>query len=549
MSDIDFEELDRAVNSLMEKRGEKMAAKEEPATPAAPPSAPVDSTAPAAVPAEPVTSVPAPVQPAVADDQTVSNSSTPDPVAPVATEPVVPPVEVVHDTTAPAEASTIPAAATDATADVAPAEPVTPAPVEMPATSPAPVSEPAPVAATSGFPTEAPVAEPETANEKESVGADVSPAPGEAVETPTPETASPAPTISKKPTGRFMDVVHPSSDMKTQRPTAVSRTGTLQPLSSGYMPTDGAVGGQQSVNAATEEATPTDMSLTDKISESLADGQEPVRKRPARLVIEPDPAHVAEGLTEENLSLDVKDLPDYESIAGEAEGATDSEFVEEGLKLDDFPVDSFDEAAFAAEMSESSLEAPVTEAASAQDTDGPAGTTMATETTSLAPEVVAHEVTESEKPAEPEAREKETTLSTEPSLPEEPPVAVESADAGVAATSAATDVDMATPPKRPLEPELDAELLAIEATETVAPLPPADVAKPETGDVPQQYQAADDIAPQPEPMFDAAASQPATQELEHKEKKSSGWGVFFLIILCALVGVAGGVAAHFFLLQ
>lgn len=544
MSDIDFEELDRAVNSLMEKRGEKMAAKEEPATPAAPPSAPVDSTAPAAVPAEPVT--PAPT--VVADDQTVSNSSAPEPVAPVTTEPVVPPVEVVHDTTAPAEASTIPAAATDATVDVAPAEPVTPAPVEVPATSPAPVSEPAPAAATSGFPTEAPAAEPETANEKESVGADVSPAPGEAVETPTPETASPAPTISKKPTGRFMDVVHPSSDMKTQRP-AVSRTATIQPLSSGYMAPSGAVGGQQSVNAATEEATPTDMSLTDKISESLADGQEPVRKRPARLVIEPDPAHVAEGLTEENLSLDVKDLPDYESIAGEAEGATDSEFVEEGLKLDDFPVDSFDEAAFAAEMNESSLEMPAAEAASVQDTDEPAGTTMATETTSPAPEVVTHEVAESEKPAEPEAREEETTLSTEPSLPEEPPVAVESADAGAAETSAATDVDMATPPKRPLEPELDAELLAIEATETVAPLPPADVAKPETGDVPQQYQAADDIAPQPEPMFDAAASQPATQELEHKEKKSSGWGVFFLIILCALVGVAGGVAAHFFLLQ
>lgn len=545
MSDIDFEELDRAVNSLMEKRGEKMAAKEEPATPAAP-SAPVDSTAPAAVPAESVTLAPAPT--VVADDQTVSNSSTPDPVAPVATEPVVPPVEVVHDTTAPAEASTIPAAATDATADVAPAEPVTLAPVEMPATSPAPVSEPAPAAATSGFPTEAPAAEPETANEKESVGADVSPAPGETAETPTPDTASLAPTISKKPTGRFMDVVHPSSDMKTQRP-AVSRTATIQPLSSGYMAPSGVVGGQQSVNAATEEATPTDMSLTDKISESLTDGQEPVRKRPARLVIEPDPAHVAEGLTEENLSLDVKDLPDYESIAGEAEGATDSEFVEEGLKLDDFPVDSFDEAAFAAEMSESSLETPAAEAASVQDTDEPAGTTMATETTSPAPEVVTHEVAESEKPADPEAREEETTLSTEPSLPEEPPVAVESADAGVAATSAATDVDMATPPKRPLEPELDAELLAIEATETVAPLPPADVAKPETGDVPQQYQAADDIAPQPEPMFDAAASQPATQELEHKEKKSSGWGVFFLIILCALVGVAGGVAAHFFLLQ
>lgn len=547
MSDIDFEELDRAVNSLMEKRGEKMAAKEESAAPAMP-SVPVDSTAPAAVPAEPVTSVPAPVQPAVADDQTVSNSSAPEPVTPVAPEPVVPPVEVVHDTTAPAEASTVPAAATDATADVAPAEPVTPAPVEMPATSPAPVSEPAPAAATSGFPTEAPAAEPETAIEKEPVGADVSPAPGEAAETPTPETASPAPTISKKPTGRFMDVVHPSSDMKTQRP-AVSRTATIQPLSSGYMAPSGAVGGQQSVNAATEEATPTDMSLTDKISESLTDGQEPVRRRPARLVIEPDPAHVAEGLTEENLSLDVKDLPDYESIAGEAEGATDSEFVEEGLKLDDFPVDSFDEAAFAAEMSESSLETPAAEAASVQDTDEPADTAVATETTSPAPEVVTHEVAESEKPAEPEAREEETTLSTEPSLPEEPPVAVESADAGVAETSAATDVDMATPPKRPLEPELDAELLAIEATETVAPLPPADVAKPETGDVPQQYQAADDIAPQPEPMFDAAASQPATQELEHKEKKSSGWGVFFLIILCALVGVAGGVAAHFFLLQ
>ena len=68
------------------------------------------------------------------------------------------------------------------------------------------------------------------------------------------------------------------------------------------------------------------------------------------------------------------------------------------------------------------------------------------------------------------------------------------------------------------------------------------------GDIPQQYSTDTAVAdPEPEPMFDAALAVPA--QLQHKEKKKSGWLTVLLIVIFLLVGVASGAAAYFLLVQ
>lgn len=84
-----------------------------------------------------------------------------------------------------------------------------------------------------------------------------------------------SPTISKKPSGRFMDVIHPSSDMR-RGPVAStpSRTGVfIQPADSikeeiVAEKTDSQDDLLNNLDAPNE---PVEKSLTDKIAESLAD--------------------------------------------------------------------------------------------------------------------------------------------------------------------------------------------------------------------------------------------------------------------------------------
>ena len=66
-----------------------------------------------------------------------------------------------------------------------------------------------------------------------------------------------------------------------------------------------------------------------------------------------------------------------------------------------------------------------------------------------------------------------------------------------------------------------------------------------SGDIPQQYATQPDNDPQPVPMYDAATESP---ELAHKEKKKSGWLTVLLILLLLIVGAAGGAAIWYFLL-
>lgn len=67
------------------------------------------------------------------------------------------------------------------------------------------------------------------------------------------------------------------------------------------------------------------------------------------------------------------------------------------------------------------------------------------------------------------------------------------------------------------------------------------------GDIPQQYSPEDTDGPEPSAIFDAAAEEP--QSLQHPEKKKSGWMVVVWVLLLIIIGAGLGVAAWYFLLK
>lgn len=287
------------------------------------------------------------------------------------------------------------------------------------------------------------------------------------------------------------------------------RTGvTLQPTGS-YLSSRAGNDGQQGVNMAeTTEDVSSDMMADDSTAHSSAADRE-IKRRPPRLVLQPDPSHVAEGLTSDNVSLNTKDVPDYESMASEAEASTDSAFIEEGLLAEDAPAKAADSEGLTMDELTADDDHLVTDEAA--DTD------ITADRTSL-----------------------EATIDE-----------IEASEVGEQLDTDATSVDASSKQPAADTSELDSELMAIESMDESG----AEIADDETprrphtpGDIPQQYTAGDEIAPDPEPMFDAAASQPATGEALQPDKKKSGIGTILLIILFALIGVGGGAAAYFFLL-
>lgn len=298
------------------------------------------------------------------------------------------------------------------------------------------------------------------------------------------------------------------------------RTGvTLQPTGS-YLSGRTGNDGQQGVNMAeTTEDTSSDMMADDSTAHSSVADRE-IKRRPPRLVLQPDPSHVAEGLTSDNVSLNTKDVPDYESMASEAEASTDSAFIEEGLLAEDTPAKAADSEGLTMDELTADDDHLVTDAAAgdevAEHHDEAADTDITADRTSL-----------------------EATIDE-----------IEASEVSEQLDADTTSVDASSKQSAADTSELDSELMAIESmdesdAETVDETP----RRPHTpGDIPQQYTAGDEIAPDPEPMFDAAASQPATGEALQPDKKKSGIGTILLIILFALIGVGGGAAAYFFLL-
>lgn len=123
---------------------------------------------------------------------------------------------------------------------------------------------------------------------------------------------------------------------------------------------------------------------------------------------------------------------------------------------------------------------------------------------------------------------------------------------------AAEPGETSAPVEVPTIPELGSDVLAVESEadkvvsqeEEPAALAPTSTAPAKsvvTGDITPQYAATATDTPEPSAIFDAAAE--GAQPLQHPTKKKSGWMVLVWIVLLIIVGVAGGVAAWYFLVR
>ena len=329
-------------------------------------------------------------------------------------------------------------------------------------------------------------------------------------------TIAPSPAISRRPSGRFMDVVHPSSVMRGHS-IHQPRTGvTLQPTGS-YLSGRTGSNGQQGVSMTEHAEDESNDMMADDITAHSPEAGYEMKRRPTRLVLQPDPSHVAEGLTSDNVSLNTKDVPDYESMASEAEASTDSAFIEEGLLAEDAPSEVVDSEGLT--MDELTA-----------DDD--------------------HLVTDDEDSVEHHNETSDADAITGRASLEATIDEIEAGEVGGQLDTDTTSADSSPKHSAADTSELDSELMAIEAMDEGG-IDTADEAsyRPHApGDIPQQYTTGDEIAPDPEPMFDAAASQPAAGETLQPDKKKSSLGTILLILLFALIGVGGGAAAYFFLL-
>lgn len=126
----------------------------------------------------------------------------------------------------------------------------------------------------------------------------------------------------------------------------------------------------------------------------------------------------------------------------------------------------------------------------------------------------------------------ELVVDNQPVSPDEP----------IVDTSEPTDIAVDPLPTTDTDPNvIDNETPASSSSVSV----PEQVGVPAGGDIPQQWAPVDDSA-EPAPMFDAVADQ--AQQLSPVKKKS-GWSVFLIIIAFLLIGIGGGVAVYYFLLQ
>ena len=518
MTDIDFEELDRAVNSLMNQRRQ-------------------DSDRASDSPA--------------ADDKKTEIASVADDKKPETTS--------VADSQAADAAPTAEVEKTEIKPISESNEPKEPAPAEEP-TAPASTSghvfiapETRPEVVPEAKPEVTP--EPEATHSSEATGAQsesvveepAQPEPSEAAvtdqatdETPAPEAEDKpeksvfAPPVTPRHTGRVMDVVAPSS-MSTAamstRPASAVRTNTVvadpmvNPVRTPRMDISG---GQEPVSSNTpvETAAPTldTTDLANAISQSLSSTEQPA-----------DTSSFAEAASEQSATS---------SLA--------SPFVNNAsATIEKRPLGSYGTSNGSDENSEVSMVSPDLMGAEATDDAQPApekNDLGGKPRLSLEPssEVAAEESVGMNSDLDRELMALEMGIKSE--------LADGDADASkeeqtpeVAATVA--ELDSLTNESSAAEAEMSEEG-AVENDQPAAELA-SDSASQPTPTFNQQAavamnanEPAESSTPEPAPMFEAAAAQP--QPIE--EKKPSGVMSFIIILILLLLGAGGGAAAYYFLL-
>lgn len=518
MTDIDFEELDRAVNSLMnQRRQDSDRASDSPA-------ADDKKTEIAAVADDkkPETIL-------VADSQTVDTA----PAAEVEKTEIKPISESNEPKEpAPAKEPTAPAS-TFGHVFIAPEAKSEVVPEVKPEITPE--SEATHSSEATGTQSESVVEEPAQPEPSEAAVTD------QAVdETPAPEaedkTEKPVfvPPVTPRHTGRVMDVVAPSSmstaTMST-RPASAVRTNTVvadpmvNPVRTPRMDMSG---GHESVssNTPTEAAAPTldTTELANTISQSLSSTEQPA-----------DTSSFAEAPSEQSATS---------SLA--------SPFVNNAsATIEKRPLGSYGAGNASDENSEVSMVSPDLMGAEATDDTQPApekNDLGGKPRLSLepSPEVAAEESVSTNSDLDRELMALEMGIKSEladgdadASEEEQTPEVA----ATVAELDSLTNESSAAETDMPEEDNVENDQPAADGDSESASQP-TPVFNQQAAVVMNAHEPAESSTPEPAPMFEAAAAQP--QPIE--EKKPSGVMSFIIILILLLLGAGGGAAAYYFLL-
>lgn len=318
--------------------------------------------------------------------------------------------------------------------------------------------------------------------------------------------------VEKRSSGRFMDVMHPSSDMKsTARPAVSRQAATLQP------PT--------TTPAAAEEVTP-------EVTKEPLVNEEEVTVASAS-TLENDASLAEEATVPEEDEQLFPDPLDFHKFSVEETSDTSEQVAEETPNKDDHHdlalahvTSELNElnGLIEQEQADVSVDTPFVNGLSLEKRPLGAFSVDASDTSLLTVE----------PPTEPEIEEV-VEETVKPELTDEQKEAIANLESKDAQTPAAAEV---------VPEELQGDVVAVEAAGVDVAATPPPAASIGTGSIPQQYTEKErPVSEEATPIFDTTQYH---QPLKHTPKQKSGWLGTFLIILIILLGIGAGAAVYFF---
>ncbi len=338
------------------------------------------------------------------------------------------------------------------------------------------------------------------------VTATVAPANDKAVEAPKKKAL-----VEKRSSGRFMDVMHPSSDMKNVARPAVSRQATtLQPLAS--------------TPPVSEEAAPEAVEEPSIVQEEVVAFTEKVN----------DTSLVEESTVFEEEEQLFPDPLDFHNFSAE-ETSNTTELPADEAENDD---DHHDLALAHVASELNGLNGLIEEEQTNISVDTPFVNGLSLEKRPLGAfsvDAADTSLLSVEPPVEPEAEEVAAEEMTEPELTAEQKEAIANLESKDAQAPAVAEV---------VPEELQSDVVAVEAAGVEPVAAPVSVTSIGTGSISQQYTEKErPMSEETTPVFDTTQYH---QPLKHTPKQKSGWLGTVLIILIILLGVGAGAAVYFF---
>lgn len=377
-----------------------------------------------------------------------------------------------------------------------------------------------------------------------------------------PAPAAESPTV-RRPTGRFMDVVRPSSDMRAAQaareaptPQPIREAKTIDPvMQSSNSPTEPSPA--TTTPAPTEPASAPSFGVSTEVEvdpDSLALATMPAEPIAEDLII-PEPAEVEEPSVSAMPTAPVVNEIVLDEIQPEPVAVPEpiqSPFLN-NVTVSKRPLGSMVAEEAPKETEEEATAGDIFEPTDDEKEEDSAKIMDARTRRTVIEPLTPIEPTENTEATLPDAETDPREHLNQPDLDasfgdiSEADLPVELfVDEPELITDEDQPVEKETEPvdEEPLTPgDIDAQIMALESDDAAA----RQATIPLAGDIPKQYAEHTIEGPEPSAVFDAASEAP--EPLQHAEKKKSGLAVVLWILLLIIIGAGGGVAVWYFLLQ